>query len=186
MPSRPLPTCSTHSYDCPCPDCARAHDLLGRQPTRTAGEAAESFLSGVRRGEETAPLTAKQWGCSGPSCVDRAYGDRSGTDPRRLIKIFVSLLARRPLSAQAWAHAWGYGSATVRSHRSAWSAPLRPVEVPTPSTRMPALRADSTPVAESSTAIASSGRTPHKTPARGRFASDASHTLCARRWSWSP
>ncbi|GAA3479929.1 SDR family oxidoreductase [Streptomyces yanii] len=45
-------------------DCARAHDLLGWQPTRTAREALESFLSGVRRGagEETAPLTGKQWG----------------------------------------------------------------------------------------------------------------------------
>lgn len=186
MPSRPLPTCSTHSYDCPCPDCARAHDLLGRQPTRTAGEAAESFLSGVRRGEETAPLTAKQWGCSGPSCVDRAYGDRSGTDPRRLIKIFVSLLARRPCPPRHGPMPGVTDQPQCAVTGRPGQPPLRPVEVPTPSTRMPALRADSTPVAESSTAIASSGRTPHKTPARGRFASDASHTLCARRWSWSP
>jgi nucleoside-diphosphate-sugar epimerase len=59
---------SPHLFDAvlrlPVLDCGRAHDLLSWQPTRTAREALESFLSGVRRGagEDTAPLAAKQWG----------------------------------------------------------------------------------------------------------------------------
>lgn len=59
---------SPHLFDAvlrlPVLDCARAHELLGWRPTRTAQEALSSFLRGVRRGAglETAPLAGKQWG----------------------------------------------------------------------------------------------------------------------------
>ncbi|MGW2181627.1 NAD-dependent epimerase/dehydratase family protein [Streptomyces sp. NPDC001732] len=59
---------SPHLFDAvlrlPVLDCGRAHEVLGWRPTRTAREALDAFFEGVRHGagEETAPLTAKQWG----------------------------------------------------------------------------------------------------------------------------
>ncbi|MEU3215723.1 NAD-dependent epimerase/dehydratase family protein [Streptomyces sp. NPDC006971] len=59
---------SPHLFDAvlrlPVLDCARARDVLGWRPTRTAQEALSSFLSGVRHGAgmETAPLAGSRWG----------------------------------------------------------------------------------------------------------------------------
>ncbi|WTG84874.1 NAD-dependent epimerase/dehydratase family protein [Streptomyces sp. NBC_01563] len=59
---------SPHLFDAvlrlPVLDCARAHDLLGWQPSRSSQEALSAFLRGVRGGAglDTPPLAGRQWG----------------------------------------------------------------------------------------------------------------------------
>ncbi|GGV86746.1 hypothetical protein GCM10015535_35480 [Streptomyces gelaticus] len=59
---------SPHLFDAvlrlPALDCARAHGLLGWQPSRSAQEALSAFLHGVRGGAglNTPPLVGRKWG----------------------------------------------------------------------------------------------------------------------------
>ncbi|WEH37163.1 SDR family oxidoreductase [Streptomyces sp. AM 4-1-1] len=59
---------SPHLFDAvlrlPVLDCSRAHDVLGWRPARTADEALDAFLRGVRRGagENTPPLVGRSVG----------------------------------------------------------------------------------------------------------------------------
>jgi hypothetical protein len=79
---------SPHLFDAvlrlPVLDCGRAHDVLGWRPTRTAREALAAFFEGVRHGagEETAPLTAKQWGWAATRPIPGTVDPRDGPGER--------------------------------------------------------------------------------------------------------